>query len=310
MNRDLRRLVDAGDGVVTRCNVLALLPSRVLDNALQARQLIRLFPKTYADASRADQPQVRAAAALAYAGPHAALSHLTALGLWRLPGGDLTGPIHVSVGGNRRLRAGKGIIVHRRSEIVSADVTRRYGLTTSTVERSVVDSWRLLSTDTKRAAVITAVADRRTTPARLLTVVDRSLSLPGRFDLVRLLNLLAAGCRSELELWGYDRVFTGPDMPAVERNVAMRLGERTIYLDVYCRDARVNFELDGAKWHASAGDRERDSRRDAALAAIGIMVVRFTHDRLTTAPEQVRAEVRAIIAARGASPLSAQWSRS
>jgi very-short-patch-repair endonuclease len=111
-------------------------------------------------------------------------------------------------------------------------------------------------------------------------------------------NLLAAGCRSELELWGYDHLFSGPNMPEVERDVAMKLGGRTIYLDVYCPAARINFELDGAKYHTSRGDRERDARRDAALAAIGVTVVRFTHDQLVGSPELVREQIRAIVASR------------
>lgn len=37
---------------------------------------------------------------------------------------------------------------------------------------------------------------------------------------------------------------------------------------------------------------------DAALAAMGIMVVRFTHDQPVYSPDLVRAQVRAIVAAR------------
>jgi hypothetical protein len=111
-------------------------------------------------------------------------------------------------------------------------------------------------------------------------------------------SLLDLGCRSELELWGYERVFTGPDMPRLVRNVRVRVGARSVYLDVYCPRSRVNFELDGAKWHHSPAARERDARRDAALAAMGIMVVRFTHDQLVHTPDVVRAQVRAIVAAR------------
>lgn len=67
-------------------------------------------------------------------------------------------------------------------------------------------------------------------------------------------------------------------------------------------EAKVNFELDGRKWHSSAVARERDARRDAALAAMGIMVVRFTHDQLVRTPDLVRAQVLAILAARLAGP--------
>jgi very-short-patch-repair endonuclease len=59
----------------------------------------------------------------------------------------------------------------------------------------------------------------------------------------------------------------------------------------------TNFELDGAKWHGSPRSRERDLRRDAALAARGYRVVRLTHERLTRQPAEVRAEILAILAA-------------
>lgn len=59
----------------------------------------------------------------------------------------------------------------------------------------------------------------------------------------------------------------------------------------------TNFELDGAKWHGSPEARERDLRRDAALAARGFRVVRLTHDRLIRQPEEVRAQILAILAA-------------
>jgi Protein of unknown function (DUF559) len=300
MNRDLQSAIDGGGGVASRSELLARVPVHVLESAVRSGRLVRVYPRTFADAARADEPWVRAAGALAYAGPGSALSHLTALGLWRLPGGSLAGPVHITVGDDRRLRATDGIVVHRASRLCDADVTTRHGLSVTRLERTVVAAWRLLTADTRRAAVIAAVADRRTTPARVRTAVDRDLNVPGRGELMRLLNLLAQGCRSELELWGYDHVFAGPDMPPLERNVPVRIGKRTIYLDVYSRRAEVDFELDGTRWHSSTQDRERDARRDSALATMDIMVVRFTHDRLVRAPDEVRAEVKAIIARRRA----------
>jgi hypothetical protein len=82
--------------------------------------------------------------------------------------------------------------------------------------------------------VIRAVGDRRTTPARVLVAIGAHLSLPGRGELLRLVNLLERGCRRELELWGYDHAFTGPDLPDLQRDVPVRLGARTVYLDIYC----------------------------------------------------------------------------
>jgi very-short-patch-repair endonuclease len=87
-------------------------------------------------------------------------------------------------------------------------------------------------------------------------------------------------------------------MPALDGQVPVRLGTRTVYLDLLHRKTLTNIELDGAKWHASAARREHDLRRDAALAARGFLVVRFTHDRLTGEPDEVRRQVLAILASR------------
>jgi hypothetical protein len=300
VNRDLRALIRAHDGLLSRTDALAAIPDHVLDHAIAAGQLLRLFPRVYADPARAGEPLTRVRAALRYAGPDAALSHVTALAVWELPGGTWGSPAHVVVPGGRRRCARSGVVVHRRRgfAVTGPGVVVRSGLATCRVEQAVVDSWTVLPGDTRRAAVIAAVGARRTTPERLLGVVGRRLNLPDRRELLRLLNLLVLGCRSELELWGYDHVFTGPDVPRIERNVPVRFGNRTIYMDAYCPEARVNFELDGAKYHTSRRDRERDARRDAALAAMGIMVVRFTHSQLTQAPALVRAQIRAIVAAR------------
>lgn len=70
------------------------------------------------------------------------------------------------------------------------------------------------------------------------------------------------------------------------------------FLDLYAEHEKVAFELDGAAYHAGAGHRERDVRRDACLAALGIQVVRYTYQRLVNEPDKVRREVLAILAAR------------
>lgn len=51
----------------------------------------------------------------------------------------------------------------------------------------------------------------------------------------------------------------------------------------------VAVELDGSAYH---GDRDRDSRRDIALAALGWLTLRFSHRRLHNETEPVRRELR------------------
>ena len=71
-----------------------------------------------------------------------------------------------------------------------------------------------------------------------------------------------------------------------------------IYLDRLYDGAMVNVELDGAAYHGEPGQRERDLRRDAALAALGFVTVRFSHLRLHADPDGVRAQLVEVLAVR------------
>ena len=65
--------------------------------------------------------------------------------------------------------------------------------------------------------------------------------------------------------------------------------------DFFCPSKGLAVELDGAAFHGSAEDRERDTRRDAGLAALGWVVLRFSYRRLTTDPAGCRAEIEAVV---------------
>jgi very-short-patch-repair endonuclease len=195
-------------------------------------------------------------------------------------------------GPERRIRLA-GVVSHRRS---SFEVVIRGGLRVTRLEDSLVDGWPLAVADRQRAPLLHAVNARLTTPRRLAAVVAQQPNLAGRRALIKLIGRLDEGCRSELELWGYERVFRGPGMPKFDWQVPVRLGTGMAYLDVVHRPTMTNFELDGARWHGSPQSRERDLRRDAALAARGYRVVRLTHERLIRHPAEVRAEILAILA--------------
>ena len=87
-------------------------------------------------------------------------------------------------------------------------------------------------------------------------------------------------------------------MPAFQRQKRISTGRRTMYLDLFAEQEQVNIELDGATTHGDPRQREIDLRRDALLATIGILVVRFAHRRLFHEPDEVRRETLAILATR------------
>ena len=200
--------------------------------------------------------------------------------------------------------AAAGIHVHRRRDFrcEPPHVVVRNGLPVTKLERSLVDSWGVQSVDHRPAPILFAVAERMTTPARTLASLADSPNLPGRAELVELLTKLDHGCRSPLELWGYDNVFTGPEFERLRWQVPVTVGGRRMILDLYDQATRTNIELDGAAYHSSSKDRERDLRRDALPATIGVQTVRFSHLRLHTEAATVRREVLSIIAGRALEP--------
>ncbi|MEV6811720.1 DUF559 domain-containing protein [Micromonospora sp. NPDC051296] len=245
-------------------------------------------------------PEVARRAVLAYADGRAAFSQLTALdvhGLRRQPPGE---PLHLDVPAGSGLRSRPHLVMHHRTAFTTQppQVVVRQRLPVTRLEDALVQSWPLLPPEEQAGPVIRAVNDRLTTPRRLGVALSLASKLTGRAELANLVDRLAAGCRSPLEIWGHDRVFTGPDMPALRRQVRVRVGERTMYLDLFAERERVDIELDGTASHGDPRQREVDLRRDALLATVGILVVRFAHRRLVREPDEVRRETLAILATR------------
>lgn len=282
-------------GWTTRSELVGRVDRGSVDAWVAAGRLVRLQPGVYAlPAAAADWRTRMDAVALTRRG---IVSHRSALALWELiPVPE--GPVHLTVDTARSARGSAGVVLHRAPDV--DEITRRVrGIPVACVERAVVDTW---PTDPVlvRSAAIEAVRARLCTPAHLEHELARRPRLPGRRDLAALVGLLADGCRSELEIWGCLQVLRGPGMPTFvqQREVVVR-GERFI-LDAAYDDVRLAVEMDGAAWHGSRRQRESDIRRDALLAGIGWLTLRFDHSRMTTDPADCRRDLLAVHAARRA----------
>lgn len=296
---------------MTRGAAGQVVPSWTIRQACRNGELVRVLPEVFAAAhlvggrpgapvlSRLG-PTMSQRAALAWANGYGALSHLSALTVWGLRPEVVGELVHLSAPANASLRTRPGVIVHRRRglTIEAPQVVVRRGLTVTRLEQALVDSWPTLSSADRQELVIRAVNDWLTTPERISAALERVPKLIDRAAFRRLLTKLADGCRSPLEIWGLEQVFTGPGMPAFRRQVPVRVGRRTVYLDMFAERERVNIELDGATTHGSSSQREIDLRRDALLAAVGILVVRFARRRLVYDVDEVRRETLAILATR------------
>lgn len=270
-----------------------------IDNGVSSGLLARVFPRVYAVAAIVDDPAVMRLAALRYAEGRAALSHTSALSEYGLCT-ELPHAVHLTVSTSTRLRSRRGLVVHRRNgfTVEPPQVLHRGGLPLVRLDRALVEAWPLVPPVERRAAVIAAVRQRRTTPARIRAELAGLPRLPDRRSLQHVLALLDAGCQSELEIWGLEQVFDHPALPPSVAQHPVRVGGRVVYLDRAYLVERVAVEMDGAAYHDNRSAFEHDRRRDALIARLGWLTVRFGYQRLVGEPDAVHAELREILAVR------------
>jgi very-short-patch-repair endonuclease len=82
-------------------------------------------------------------------------------------------------------------------------------------------------------------------------------------------------------------------VPPARRQHRVLLPDGPVLLDAAWPEVELAIELDGAAFHGSQEARERDLRRDAALAALGWLVIRFSYRRVTRDPAACRAQIAA-----------------
>jgi hypothetical protein len=291
------------DGLARRADLTRTTSSSSVSRWLADGDIVLVHPGVVALPHRAADWHVRASAAVLWTGgPLSHLSALVAAGLVTAP----DGPVHVTVPLDRCPRDDSSVIAHRSWRRL---VTIRCGrLEVVEPTRSLVDAWSWAhaprrnplagrETAVTRRALIEGVRAHGIRAAVVRAESDRRPRHPGRARLVELLDLVAGGCQSELEIWGVRQVLPGPpQVPAYVQQYPVRLPDgRCIHLDAAYVEARVAVELDGAAFHGSREARERDLRRDSALAALGWVVLRFSYERLTRDPAGCRAEIVAVV---------------
>jgi very-short-patch-repair endonuclease len=284
-------------GWIAAPELLALVSRRTVTNWVAAGTLVRIAPGVLALPAVAEDWRVRVAGALH--GRLAVASHGTALALWELVEHPPR-PVHITVEPSQSGRGSPGVVVHRTPGSWAAR-RRAQGMAVTSAERAVVDTWGTTERSARarvRAAAITAVRTRLCRPDDIARELTRSTRLPGRAELAELVGLLVAGCQSELEIWGCLTVLRAPGMPAFVQQRRVAVGSEVFVLDAACEESMLAVEMDGAAWHGSRAQRERDIRRDSLLATVGWQTLRFSFTRLTRSPDACRRDVRAAHAAR------------
>jgi very-short-patch-repair endonuclease len=298
MRAALLTFVERHRGVVTRAEALRNFAAHVVDDALADGALIRLAPMVYALPSTGECRN-RLMAGLLLWRPDGAISHTDGLGVWELPTA-LDERVHLTVPGGRPATTWPAATLHRRRgfEAAPPHVVIRGGLRVVRLEQAIVESWALLPEVDRRVPAIVALRERRTTGARLLECLEANDRPKGAAEMRQVFALVAEGLHSPLELWGHEQVFSDRRLPIARCQVPVDIPSGRVYLDRLYDAEMVNVELDGAAYHGAPGQRERDLRRDAALAALGFVTVRLSHLRLHADPEGVRAQLLEVLATR------------
>ena len=266
---------------------------------LSSGRLVRLHPGWVTLAEWAGDWTVRAHAATGYTG--GVLSHTSALmahGLLDRPAARLD----VTVPPRDRLRSTRRLRIHRSSR--PSGITIAGDLAATSLARALVDTWgdahrgrrSAYHVDLARSAVYRAARERRVSPASVEAELLVNPRLPGMGAFRELLGEVASGSHSHLESIGM-RALMATGLPRPSRQYEIHLPSGSLHVDLAWPEVKLAVEFDGAAYHAGRKDWQRDLRRDAALAALGWLVLRFSYadisERPTTCAAQVAATYRA-----------------
>ena len=253
INPALQRLATEQHGILTRSQLLhAGVGPRTVDRWIKTGRLIVLHRGVFALGHLPTSPHARTMAAVLACGRGAVLSHRSAAQLYGLI--RYSGPIEITAPTQHQR---PGLIVHR-SRLTDRDVTRHWGIPTTSPARTLTDLAHTLDP----ASLTRAVNEARL--AHLLVVDD----LPAKFG-----TQPARPTRSAFED-AFRTFCTRHRLPQPQINTIVAGYE----VDAYWPTHRLIAELDGEEFHH---DFEADRAKDADLVEAGLRVVRVTWDRLT-----------------------------
>jgi very-short-patch-repair endonuclease len=270
-DRAIQALAGRQHGVVSRAQLTAAgLTRRAIERRIEAGWLVRLHRGVYAVGHTALTNRSHLLAAVYACGPDALLSHRAAGALWGLL--RPTQPIDVTAPRPRTKQA--GIVVHRSRRLDEEDRALRDGIPVTSLARTIVDLADVLP----ERRLADAVHEAEVLRLFDLEAIERALArVPGRNGRHRLRRVLAAYndvqpfTRNRAERLVL-RMCKEHGLPAPQANTWIGSYE----VDFHWPDAGLALELDSAATHHTRRAFHEDRRRDRALAARGIHVVRVT----------------------------------
>jgi very-short-patch-repair endonuclease len=271
----IARVATLQEGVISRAQLVdAGLGRGAIAHRVASGSLAVLFRGVFAVGRTAVSARGWCWAALLAVGPDAVLTHASAAYLWDLI--DPPGTVEVSL--PRKLRRRPGLITHTVAPFAPGDRSARDGLRLTSPLRTLRDL----------AASSHPALERAVTEAQVLKLVTTD-------DVAALGPSGAAPTRSAFER-AFLRLLTAAGLPQPLVNHLLAGHIR----DFVWPPERVVVETDGWGAHGHRAAFESDRDRDAALAALGFVVVRVTWRQLTEQPLLVTARLAQTLSARRA----------
>lgn len=236
-------------------------------------------------------------AALLAMGPEATLTHRTAGHEHVVLRARPTSTVDVAAPTHRRPR--RGIRTHT-ARLDPRDVTTRRGLRFTTVSRTLLDLAAQLPEPQLQAAVDEARVQRRLHRPAIEATFARA---PGHHGIGALRRAIARHDRGRgVPIGAFERRAIGflrdHDFPPYVRNFTVKVAGEPFVLDVVWIEHRVGLEFDSRGFHDNEPSFAKDRRRSRRLGAVGWHVVRATWIDLDERPDELAADIRALLRAR------------
>ena len=239
---------------------------------------IALRPRVYALSGAPPTAAQSLAAAVYAAGPRAWASHASAGVLWDMRGVDAA-TIEVVSPLDRKVGLA-GVRGHRSGALFTRDLTVHRRIPVTSPERTLVDLSGHLS-DAALARILDDGLRRR------VIGLERLRSCVGRLAASRGRRSSAIQALLAERLPGYDpgdsdletralRLIVAKGFPPPVQQYRLRVGGRTIFLDLAHPEVMLAMELDGFEYHRSRTAFDDDRARGNLIVAAGWTLVRFT----------------------------------
>lgn len=302
--RPLRAIPDSGDIVdllkahpraFTRGELIALGNEHQFRAALSRGDIARLLPNSYVSIEHADSFEARADAALTWAGTGSALTGASACFAWTL---TATPPARIDlvVPPSKRLSPPPWLRVIRAPWVEKARLVGDFRTVFPAI--AIADGYCDLTDSERIDAVYGGIARRLVTTRDLRQVLSELPRIRARRSLTSRIEAAERGAESWLEEIGLREVFQAREFGYFLRQHEVTHRDFKYRLDMYDPFTRTCIELDSYAWHSRDKQRLADIRRDAELAALGILTVRLPTQDLTHAPDWCRDVVRRTVAQR------------